>query len=224
MSDRARRDWPAFVRGPLPELTPPGSAGRGRAALTRLFSASVGYGTAIGAAMGVFTLGLACLPLGLVAIPAVLFYGYLAAIFGAAVGLPCGAFLGTVITAIAAKKHRPLRHPSELQRHIWLVLLVGAALILTAATALLANIGPPDPVTQSRPRVGPAPGTIAAYLLSVGPLPAATIALMLMLRSAGRRLVVVYARAYGWTLGRGPGGEHSDSRRVTAPSRVKAFR
>jgi hypothetical protein len=157
-------------------MTPPVASTWPSAPIARLFAAALGLGSAVGGGMGMFTA---------VAIfgGAAVFAAGPAAVVGAIVGLQAASVLGAVIVAIAGVRHRPLRDPLLFQRDLWIVFVLAAALILAGATALLS--GEADPRTP--------------FLI-----PAGVLVLLLMLRSAGRHLVVVYARAYGWTVGGPP--------------------
>lgn len=168
----ARHDLPTLVRGPLPDMTPPVESTWPTAPAARIFRAALGLGSAIGGAMGMLA---SVVLFGAGA----LFAAGPAAVVGAFVGLNAAIPLGGVIALIAGLRHRPLRDPSLLQRDLWIVFVLATGLILAAGTAALSDES----------------GTPAALLL-----PAATLALLLMLRSAGRQLVIVYARAYGWTV------------------------
>jgi hypothetical protein len=152
-------------------MAPPATPTWPSAPTARLFAAALGFGMAVGGGMGMFA-AVALFGAG------ALFAAGPAAIAGGFVGLNAAVVLGAVVVAIADVRHRPLRDPASFQRDLWVVFTLTSLPVLALLTALFGE-------SDTRAAVG---------------VPAGIVALLLMLRSAGRQLVILYARAYGWTV------------------------
>jgi hypothetical protein len=111
----------------------------------------------------------------------------IATVAGAAVGLvvaaPPSLVLAGAITALTARRHRPLRDLRQFHRDMWSILLVGVgSLDLIAVLVACALV------------------TEVPWRLATVALVALTAVLVMLLRPAARRIVVAYAVASGWSL------------------------
>jgi hypothetical protein len=172
------RDWLDRLRGRLPHLTAPSHARAGTQPIGRLFRSAVGWGLATGSVTGAVTaasLFIAGGPLGLlVAVPG--------GIVGFVVALPLALLVAGAVTVLAVKRHSPLRDPIRLHRDIWWVFLVTVAVLDAPAVGFIAT---------ARSANGSAFGSLITAI--------ATLVVVLMLRRAGRRIVLSYAEASSWT-------------------------
>ena len=173
------RDWLDRLRGQLPNLAAPPSHARAETRpIGRLFRSAVGWGLATGSVTGAVTaasLFIAGGPLALVAaVPG--------GIVGFVVALPPALLVAGAVTVLAVERHSPLRDPMRLHRDIWWVFLVTVAALDGPAVGFIAT---------ARSANGRVFGSLITAI--------ATLVVVLMLRRAGRRIVVFYAQASGWT-------------------------
>ena len=172
-----RGDWLDVLRGELPYLTAPARPRSGRGLITHLLVRAVAEGLLVALETGAVTASLLVLPYGPLLLPFAALYG---AYYGFFVGVPASAVVAGAVTVLAATRHRPLRDPKKFHREMWSVFLVAVAALAGLETWLFTGV---FLIT----------GRWAALVVAL-----ATIVLLLALRTAGRRLVVAYARASGW--------------------------